>query len=370
MKRVFNSAVNLPTMSTLTNITLPYFAVDAFKWIEEPNSVLTQTQKRVIDDPSNWGPFFLAGDYLGLLPDTDHWGPGSNRTFAEPHIVDETRILVIRTEKRPLEDPKNHDCSYTAPDFGTIPREAGFYTTFDLNVSFHCYIAVKYRAGAAECNDCLVSSHNVIQNTAPLTLKPDPLTREALALAPAVATHMRLGNASIPAFRNNVKNYSIEMLSRAYQASWTMLTTKFSSDSAAVQLTTYVMVSVPTTRARVKKWRVYLWLIISMVALSCGLVFFLYQRGCRHAWVDDPQMAGLLLNKQDNIGDETWEDDKANPWKPGPECPSLERLHPRNGEPTSVVLKYPQDRGHLGIGNRAAPTAWYPTIHRGHVIRC
>jgi len=56
-------------------------------------------------------------------------------------------------------------------------------------------------------------------------------------------------------------------------------------------------------------------------------------------------MAGLLLNTQDNVGDETWEDDKANPWKPGPERPSLEWLHPRNGKPApSVVFKYPQDQ--------------------------
>ena len=77
-RRVINGAQYISTHSTLANVTMPYFAVDAFEWVRDPwHQVLTDKQLSFLNqNASGYNPFIIiANGTGGLLPD-EEWGYG------------------------------------------------------------------------------------------------------------------------------------------------------------------------------------------------------------------------------------------------------------------------------------------------------
>ena len=218
MKRVLPTTRILPLGSLLTNVTVPYFAVDDFKWIQDPGSVLTNEQVGLVQDFGNPScPFFSAQGRLGLLPD-QQWGPfaeNNSKSMPEPHIENRTRLLVIRTKSNI--QPQRCDS-----DGSDIPQNVG---RLSIGNGDHCMVfaQVKIRAGVAHCPNCPITSQTVVEpdGRQPLQLAPDPLTSQALAISPAVSTWMIFANFGVPspnAFPDP-QHRAVELLSRSYQAS-------------------------------------------------------------------------------------------------------------------------------------------------------
>ncbi|KAG8841020.1 hypothetical protein FRC20_005298, partial [Serendipita sp. 405] len=221
MKRVMPKAQSLPVGSILYNVTLPYFVVDNFEWIQDPNSYLTSEQYNLLTNYKNAGthnrdynPYTVGSGIVGLIPDKK-WGPLSGDVTPDPQVVSETRILSYKF----IRLPDHGSCEYMLP--AGVPPNLGIIT-FQLSVSTDCFLLAKltYRAGQAECHNCKMASPAVFQTDAiHLTLLPDSLAAEALAITSFISSQMAISGYAVPVLSGGIQNMAIESLSRAYQAS-------------------------------------------------------------------------------------------------------------------------------------------------------
>jgi len=79
----------LPPNSTLETIRLPYFQVEKFEYITDPESTLSSHQWSLLNDSSPYNPYLLGDASIALFPDGS-WGPGSSTTLPSPVIVSES----------------------------------------------------------------------------------------------------------------------------------------------------------------------------------------------------------------------------------------------------------------------------------------
>jgi len=282
MKRVVESASSIPTNSTLNNITIPYFAVTNLEWIKVP-SPPPVVSLSIANGSTDWNPFRLTSSLLttpgtfAIIPET--WGVASSPLYG---IVTETRYIVGMTGSRPM-------CQERL--FGDLPANIG-----QINVTIGCYIygRISYVAGASECRKCKFSSWLAVQNNTELTVSPDDTTVFAIAMMPRVGAMLALHNLSLPRTYNNLNGYVTELLTRSYGASWASL--QYSMQASSPYLETDVQIAVPTSRANILWWRVFLWLSLNLVFTLSGLIFFVIQRACNQPLIGNPALAALLLD--------------------------------------------------------------------------
>jgi hypothetical protein len=103
MKRVLRNVQDLPVNSTLHNLSLPYFTVDKFKWLADPQSTLTPAQPNIFNvntSPASnrYNPGFSpAAPIMDMIRDDLKWGPvpgTDSRILPSPQMISEARILV------------------------------------------------------------------------------------------------------------------------------------------------------------------------------------------------------------------------------------------------------------------------------------
>ena len=171
---------------------------------------------------------------------------------------------------------------------------------------------VSYRAGVFSGRNCKIISPNVVEAEAPFSPIGNPFTSGALGLTPALVTNLLLSTYAIPSNYGTRRNFAIELASRAYQAAWAA-----SSDLAPIVFdSTTVQIALPTLRAKVIRWRVYLWVGLHLWVLALGLLFVYVHSRCDHPWVQDPTMAVFWLDTRAAL---TKSDAQLvwDPWQPG-----------------------------------------------------
>ena len=287
-RRVVKNTQYLSTNSTLKNVTVPYFVVDAFEWIADPEPFLTTPQRSLFEDYSNFSPYFSGRGAVGLLPDSQ-WGLQALNKLGDPQIVAESRLLSYRIQRREWPEgpcPRN----YSIDPGSQINLHEYPYT----GVWYDCFAIanVTYRAGAAVCQDCKLISPTIVQAENPLQIIPDSFTSMALGLAPSLSTYLIFSGIAVPQNYGTRRNYVIELTSRAYQAAWAAYSDTFGSREGD----TAVQIAVPTLRAKVIPWRVFLWVGLHFSMIALGLLFVYIQSHCDHPWVDDPMLAVFWLD--------------------------------------------------------------------------
>ena len=310
LRRVINGAQYISTHSTLANVTMPYFAVDAFEWVRDPHQVLTDKQLSFLNqNASGYNPFIIiANGTGGLLPDEEWgYGPMTPSSGDLPMPISETRLFTFRILTTATTCPQN----YTI-DPGS---EVNFISGSEYSDGIDCFAIanVSYRAGVITCQNCTIISPNIVEAQVPLSsLVGNDCTAQALGMAPYLAANFFLSNYAIPLDYGTNRNLAIELASRAYQAAWAALAEYFATSANA----TTVEIALPTLRAKVIHWRVYLWVALHLWVLALGLLFIYVQSHCDHPWVEDPTMAVFwldtraVLTKSD--GQLVWD-----PWQPG-----------------------------------------------------
>jgi len=282
----------LPNGSRFEELTVPYFAVDAFEWIKDPNSMLSPHQLNASTLFNTTGPRIMTMRKFALIPD-ENWGP-SDRVFPEPLIISESRILVISGSQI------SSQCNSSS--FGilgsTIPTDVQPYmATLGHVPSCFVFANVTYRAGAACCRRCHLSGPSVIQDVGDvrdLQLVEDSVTSVALALAPYLSTSIVDIDYAIPfgpAFPT-MQALSIELLSRSYQVTWNALTLANGLNRESVN----VFIAVDAPRASVMMWRVALWGIHHAILVALGFMFRHIHTSGGHPWIEDPVIAALLVD--------------------------------------------------------------------------
>ena len=322
-RRVINGAQYISINSTLANVTMPYFALNAFEWVREPYKVLTDKQLSLLNqNASGFNPFFIRENGTGgLLPDDgDEWGDGPlaywNNLY-EP--ISETRLFTFRIWF-PNPTYLNVTSTTIAPpcpqNFTIDPgSEVNFISGSDsFPEGRDCFAIanVSYRAGVISGQNCKIVSPNVVETQAPSSIVGSAQSLVALGLAPGMASTFFLSNYAIPVNYGTNRNFAIELTSRAYQAAWTAYV-DYNTISTNV---TAVQIALPTLRAKIIHWRVYLWAAMHLWVLVLGLLFTYIQSHCDHPWVEDPNMAVFWLETSAVL---TKSDGQLvlDPWKPG-----------------------------------------------------
>ena len=291
-RRVINGVQYISTHSTLAKVTIPYFAVDAFEWVRDPHQHLTDKQLSFLDrNASGYNPFeiIIANGTGGLLPDEEWgYGPMTPASGDLPMPISETRPFTFRiwASLPAITCPKNYTIN-PGSEVNLISRR------YREGVDCFAIANVSYRAGVITCQNCTIISPNVVEAQVPFSLVGNEFTSQALGITPYLAANLFLPNYAIPLDYGTNRNLAIELTSRAYQAAWATLVEYFSgntNNSATVQI------AVPTLRAKVIHWRVYLWVALHLWVLALGLLFTYIQSHCDHPWVEDPTMAVFWLD--------------------------------------------------------------------------
>jgi hypothetical protein len=294
MKRVLPTAAYLSTGSILANVTVPYFAIRRLEWIKDPGTNLTRNQLlNAVVGAGPTTPFFAAGPFMALIPDSVEWGPSSDPTFPSPTVVSETRVLVAMHTQNPSPQP----CTNRSGYLGMLPEDAGIYQQLSQNLNCLVYARVTYDAGSAYCAPCQISAPQLAQpeKETTLQLEADAMTSEALTLMPRLGTYMAIGGHSIiPNNHDNITEYVLELLPRSYAAAWTVLTTRIGESD--LPLSSDVWISSPASKAIVLRWRVYTWVAMNVMLTLSGILSIVLQIGCEKQMVADTAMAALLLD--------------------------------------------------------------------------
>lgn len=312
-RQILDEASYLPTNSTLNNVTMPYFIVDNFEWIKDPDTILDDRQMNLFFGADEFNPYVSGAAMGGLLPDRQ-WGPPQANSLPDPHIVSEARLLAFRTERRPW------DLGPCPTDYLIDPNwKINLHNDTNAQLKFYdCFAIanVTYRAGATLCQDCKIVSESVIEATGNLTIIPDSFTSMALGLAPSLGTHLIYSGYAIPQNYGTNENLVIEMVSRTYQAAWGAYSKKYGSQFD----TTAVKIALPTLRAKVLRWKVFVWVALHLGVLLLGLVFIYLQSHCDHPWTENPTMALFWLDVTAVSGMPQGTDSysmELDPWRPG-----------------------------------------------------
>jgi hypothetical protein len=328
----------LPANSTLESMRLPYFQVEKFEYITDPQSTLSSQQWALLNDSSPYNPYLLGEGFAALFPDGS-WGPGSSTALPSPVNVSESRLLGIQ-----VESPSDPSCAPLA-NF-TAPQNLTPYLTSIINAPLYsCFIFANmtYTASAAICRDCKIVSPTVVEGhmnrVHPIS---DPLTIEALAITPAVGTHIAFAAYAdpVPNYSSTFQDVAVEFVSRSYQSAWSSLATVLGDVAQHNQ--TNVLVAVSASRPSVLRWRVYFWAGLHLAVLLGGITFVYYQSRFHHPWVSHPMTAAFELDTT-GIFKEGGTANAMDPWNPDAKYPAeklkLNDYDPtRPGQPRSVVL--------------------------------
>jgi hypothetical protein len=310
-RRTLTTTQHLPVNSTLNNVTVPYFVVDDFEWIRDPDPLPKQLQ-RLFQDFKKPSPYFSLIGIGGLIPDKK-WGPPQTRNLklGIPVVVSEWRLFGFHVSQ--LEYPQLCPQNYPIDPGALVNLHQAKVRDFN-----NCFAIanVTYRAGAAICQSCKLISPTVVQAQAPLPIIADSFTPMALGLTPVVATYLKFSGYAVPSGNYSTnRTLAIELTSRAYQAAWGAFSTNLGDDEDE----TAVEIPLPTLRANVVPWRVYLWVGLHLLYLTLGLLFVYIQSRCDHPWVENTPMAVFWLNTSALSLEPDGQ--VIDPWKPGAELP-------------------------------------------------
>jgi hypothetical protein len=320
IRRVIQGSQYIPTNSTLTKITMPYFALDDFEWVRDPHQVLTDRQISLLTPTyDGYNPFVTNGTG-GLLPDVE-WGTGPMLQTTDLY-VSESRLFAFLINFDydhhydvgwPSSCPQNYTIDPGSQiNLFTLPGNNSNDALALETITCFAIANMSYRAGVTSCRNCQVISPNIVEAQAPFSLLGDAYTSEALGMVPFLGSQLLLSNYTIPLNYGTRRNMVIELTSRMYQAAWAAISDLFSANID----TTTVQIALPTLRAKVIHWRVYLWVVLHLWVLALGLLFTYFQSYCDHPWVEDPTMAVFWLDTRAALTDSEGQG-VLDPWQPG-----------------------------------------------------
>jgi hypothetical protein len=354
-RRVINGAHYISTNSTLAHVTMPYFAVDAFEWVRDPHHVLTDKQLSLLNqNASGYNPFrMIENGTGGLLPD-EEWGSGPIIGH-QPMPTSGTRPFTFRIWFSTPVDVITRNSSIptkTSPDTIAPPCPQNYTIDPGLEINFisgsdyvkgrDCFAIanVSYRAGVISCQNCKIIAPNTVEAQAPFSLLANPYTVDALGMTPLIATTFYMSRYAIPLNYGTRRNLGIELTSRAYQATWAAL----ADHSTIGTNVTTVQIALPTLRAKITHWRVYLWVALHLWVLALGLLFTYVQSHCDHPWVDDPTMAVFWLDTKAILTDSEGRR-LSDPWQPRTEVREGRMLILEHNEAGQRSVQVKRDSG-------------------------
>ena len=247
LQRVIHGGQSISTHSTLANVMMPYFAVDAFEWVQDPLQILTDKQLSFLyQNVSGYNPFIIIENGTsGLLMGI--WANDSNiRRSAHAHIRN-TTVHLSQFDHSYNMPQKLHDW----PRFGSqLHLRFGVFRWHRLFHDCKCIVS-SWSHHLSELHDHF-SEH--CGSTGPVKFTCQKCLHCAGTGNGAIpCSQFLLSNYAIPLDYGTNTNLAIGLASRAYQAAWAALAEYFATSANA----TTVQIALPTLCAKVIHWRVY-----------------------------------------------------------------------------------------------------------------
>ncbi|CAE6445849.1 unnamed protein product [Rhizoctonia solani] len=296
LKRSVSFATGLELNSTITNITIPHFVIHSLKWIKDPNEDLSPDQRnftQIVNRMADFGPLrefpWTVGDVM-LIP-TTNW---TQTPSPSPSVVkSETRLMLFYHSWRRSNYTSTVDSQSGLFISNTLPSDVGIV---EEDGRLYSFAQVTFSAGVSWCDKCRLSGPSTVQNDTELLLQEDPLTSEALALAPSVAATLVIANSSIPFPMDNINNYVEALLIRSYSGAWNALSDYIGS--LATPLISSYYASSQVLGARVNQERVYIWLGLQLCVTVFGVIssFVQSHAGSRSQYLGDTVLASFYLD--------------------------------------------------------------------------
>jgi hypothetical protein len=293
------NAIRLPVNTTLNNITVPYFEVNKFEWLKNPEKSLTPQQLGVID-PTN--STYWLNISSSRNPLVNLWGYNAALVH---DLYDPPRKSWSRTHTFPLvflvnvlPGSENVTCEWggahgwtlsaSVPDAPFVQRRVG--------ARVYCYVFanVTYTAGSATCKSCRLSSPLNVQSDTPLQVEDDPSTQYILLLMAQVAFTIREFQ-ELAVLRqlkwDTLDHYIISQLQRTYSAIWT-----YAVQNNGQEGETGVSLPIPGLRGIVDTKRVWAWFALQMAVTISGVAFIFIQAHVDRTPIQDVTLAAFFID--------------------------------------------------------------------------
>ncbi|KAG8826770.1 hypothetical protein FRC19_007573 [Serendipita sp. 401] len=305
--RTIDVARDLPINSTLVNVTLPFFVVDSFEWITDPDATLDPDILNVTVSGSNLLNFTSASN-----PMDDYIDPGklaliphaplnkTNTDPLQPTTVSGSFYVVIS-----IGTPnKGEECeNLTGPWFDGMPSGMKYHRRYFGNSPmiqakyYYClaFARVDLRAGVGRCTDCRITSRAILRNETEMELGEDLMTEPTFHVMPEVSVMLALANRTLLSPEVGIDRYIIDTLTQAYCGTWNALTDRNMLYSSTLE--TGVHISVQVSEATVDRRRVAAWLLLNIcVAACCAAIVFIQMITSRRRVILDATLGAILLD--------------------------------------------------------------------------
>ncbi|KAK0623834.1 hypothetical protein B0T14DRAFT_565153 [Immersiella caudata] len=325
------SAEGLPLKSTVDNITIPYFTIHGWEWIQDvsllPDPLLAAVvgqgmlnmtnEENPLQDPIEGNAALLRTEpwRQSTKLEDGHYRYPSPRTLAA-----ETMYLAVLVQRIP-----GDTCRPTSDTFGElVPHlvqhaKSSFLGIPHSNNHTDCYIFASFSitAGSQTCSRCSVSHPSTVVSTTAarppgFQPDPDPLITETLAMLPEVMHAITTMSVTSSSQLGKLPQWTQRLLQQAYFATWTEMSIYFADppdfDSDVPEpLSSGTTVPIQVVLASINRDRMWLWLGLNVLVTVSGVLLLAWQTGgCEAKVVIDPVLVAVMLDSQRLLdGDDT-----------------------------------------------------------------
>ncbi|KAG8806085.1 hypothetical protein FRC17_005186, partial [Serendipita sp. 399] len=278
---VERATTDLPVNSTVANLTIPFFAIDSFEWVTDPETMLDSTilnaTRQVLNYTSELNPLLTSDTgYVALLPNKSREAVFNPNNPILPHtILNGMYYAAINLGK----SVQQGYCPTTGQFFEYAPAGVKAYqipTYGFIPITCLAFARVSLRAGAGICTECRLASSLVLRNQSTVELQEDYLTESSFSVMPSVTRALGLMNIPMisPMRRDGsdsgsgsgvgLERYMRYMLTETYCATWNAFTAyRADWNRSPLTLATSVQTFVQVSEASVDRLRVVLWLVLN-----------------------------------------------------------------------------------------------------------
>ncbi|KAH6673266.1 hypothetical protein B0J14DRAFT_639209 [Halenospora varia] len=305
--RTVPSSQHLPVNTTISNITIPYFVIQDWSWIQDVTTIPKEILNAVTNNSA--GTLNIAGPNNPLedpiegsaaLLKTTPWQTqhyvNNAFTYPMPRIRSLKQYVAVLVSRIP-----GQTCSLTSATFGNLPvPQSGFTYINYSNNHTNCYIYASFKlvAAAAICSNCNLSSFSTISaplfNYTDLEIQPESLVDEILAMLPEVMHTIASMNSTQTSQLGQLDTWTQSLLINAYSATWTSFNVYFGSGDTALEAD--ISIPVIGVRANVNSRRVWFWFCCNGLVTVSGLCLMWVRIGCERKVIVDPVLTAVLLD--------------------------------------------------------------------------
>ncbi|KAK0726162.1 hypothetical protein B0H67DRAFT_551532 [Lasiosphaeris hirsuta] len=318
------SAYDLPLKTTVHNITIPYFDIQAWEWVRDisilPDAVRNAvTGDGVLNITSEDNPLQDPVEGNAALLKTDPWrssqvasvdGDGTQHyAYPSPRIiVAQKKYVAVLAQRVPGES-----CRPISDTFGNLGvPDSSFLKVGHSNNHTDCYMFASFNvtAGSQVCMHCNVSHPSTVSapsvptdRTGDAEILPDPLVDEVLGMLPEVMRAVASMNVTEGSQFGRLEQWTQQLLKQAYFATWTVMSI-YCTDPEKATLSSSKTTPFQIVQASVSAQRMWLWLALNALVTLSGLMLLCWQSSCKRKPVVDVVLAAVMLDPRELLDED------------------------------------------------------------------